>query len=114
MSTVFKVFLAVLLMTLGAAAYADPPSRVARLNYIGAPVSFAPADEPDAWIHAVLNRRSRTAIAVGRRHGSRGVAMWAPATAAARLRASIFDGATAPYRCVLQRRLNLRVRACAG
>src|SRR4051812_14857831 len=56
MTKLFKLFVAVLLMAAGAAAYADPPSRVGRLNFVGGPVSFAAADAPDAWIQAVLNR----------------------------------------------------------
>ena len=36
-------------------AYADPPSRVARLGYVSGTVSFSPAGE-DEWVHAPLNR----------------------------------------------------------
>jgi hypothetical protein len=56
MKTGFKAFLALLLMACGAAAYADPPSRVARLNHVAGPVSLAPADAPESWTQAMLNR----------------------------------------------------------
>ena len=36
-------------------ASADPPSRVARLGYLGGMVSFSPAGEND-WVRAVINR----------------------------------------------------------
>jgi hypothetical protein len=36
-------------------AYADPPGRVGRLNYVSGAVSFATADAPE-WTEAVLNR----------------------------------------------------------
>ncbi|MGZ5786893.1 MAG: DUF6600 domain-containing protein, partial [Ramlibacter sp.] len=36
-------------------AFADPPSRVARLGYISGAVSFSPAGESD-WVQASLNR----------------------------------------------------------
>jgi hypothetical protein len=39
----------------GTAAYADPPSRVARLGYLTGPVSFSPSGEND-WVDARLNR----------------------------------------------------------
>ncbi|HUI55259.1 MAG TPA: DUF6600 domain-containing protein [Bryobacteraceae bacterium] len=46
---------AILLIAAAAAlAQADPPSRVARLNYIGGPVSFRPASVED-WTAATLN-----------------------------------------------------------
>jgi hypothetical protein len=56
MSARLKVILAMLLFVCGAAAYADPPGRVARLNYSTGAVSFAPGEAPDAWVQAVLNR----------------------------------------------------------
>ncbi|MDO8597440.1 MAG: FecR domain-containing protein, partial [Sulfuricaulis sp.] len=34
---------------------AEPPSRAARLSYIGGSVSFSPAGQPD-WLRAVVNR----------------------------------------------------------
>jgi hypothetical protein len=37
-------------------AYADPPGRVGRLNYVSGAVSFAPGEAPDQWTAAVLNR----------------------------------------------------------
>ncbi|HYC43907.1 MAG TPA: DUF6600 domain-containing protein [Burkholderiales bacterium] len=39
-----------------AAAYADPPGRVARLSYTAGAVSFAPAEAPNDWIQAIVNR----------------------------------------------------------
>jgi hypothetical protein len=56
MSARSKVIVAMLLFVCGAAAYADPPGRVARLNYSTGAVSFAPGEAPDAWVQAVLNR----------------------------------------------------------
>jgi len=44
------------LVLCAAAAYADPPGRVARLNYASGAVSFAPAEAPDQWVQAPLNR----------------------------------------------------------
>ncbi|MET0856616.1 MAG: hypothetical protein ABWY27_07695, partial [Telluria sp.] len=46
--------LGAVLLTAGAPALADPPSRIARLAYISGPVSFAPAGEND-WENAALN-----------------------------------------------------------
>jgi len=37
-------------------AYADPPARAGRLNYLHGTVSLAPAASPEAWAVAVLNR----------------------------------------------------------
>jgi hypothetical protein len=51
----FQVLLTTALLVC-ATAYADPPGRVARLNYAAGAVSFAPAEAPDAWTQAVLNR----------------------------------------------------------
>ncbi len=42
-------------MAWAASAYADPPSRVARLAYIGGAVSFSPAGE-DEWVRGAVNR----------------------------------------------------------
>ncbi len=36
-------------------ANADPPARIARLGYVGGPVSFSPAGEND-WVEATVNR----------------------------------------------------------
>src|SRR5438034_6653342 len=49
-----------LVLTLSAAlsagiAWADPPTRIARLSYFTGSVSFSPAGD-DQWAHAVLNR----------------------------------------------------------
>ena len=43
------------LLTFSGLAAADPPSRVARLGFIGGAVSFSPAGEHD-WIRAAINR----------------------------------------------------------
>ena len=43
------------LLSAGAGALADPPSRIARLAYISGPVSLAPAGENN-WEYASLNR----------------------------------------------------------
>ncbi len=48
-------FIAALALSLADAAFADPPSRVARLGYISGAVSFSPAGE-DNWVEAVVNR----------------------------------------------------------
>jgi hypothetical protein len=42
-------------LSFGGLASADPPSRVARLGYIGGAVSFSPAGEND-WVQATINR----------------------------------------------------------
>ncbi|WLI88215.1 branched-chain amino acid ABC transporter substrate-binding protein [Massilia sp. R2A-15] len=47
--------LGAVLMSAGASALADPPSRVARLAYVSGPVSFAPAGD-NVWENAALNR----------------------------------------------------------
>ena len=47
--------LACLALVSGNAAWADPPSRVARLGYVGGVVSLSPAGERD-WNPATLNR----------------------------------------------------------
>ena len=51
-----KIVLALALVACAAAAYADPPGRVGRLNHAAGAVSFAPADAPDQWTQAPLNR----------------------------------------------------------
>src|SRR5687768_12936752 len=56
-----KVLFAAALLVWSAAATSasdptDPPGRVARLNHAAGTVSFAPADAPDAWVQAVINR----------------------------------------------------------
>jgi hypothetical protein len=54
------LFALVLLLAAAAAHSADdvldPPGRVARLDFIAGPVSFAPYDAPEEWVQAVLNR----------------------------------------------------------
>ncbi len=51
-----KLVLTLALIACAAAAYADPPGRVGRVNYVTGAVSFASADAPDQWIQATLNR----------------------------------------------------------
>ena len=51
-----KFVTGLVLASLAAAVYADPPGRVARLNHVGGAVSFAPGEAPDHWVQAVLNR----------------------------------------------------------
>jgi hypothetical protein len=50
-----KVFIALVLFGCAAAAYADPPGRVGRLNYAAGAVSFASAEAPGDWMQAVAN-----------------------------------------------------------
>ncbi|GEM_PF-552735 len=45
----------VLLLTFNDLAAAEPPSRAARLGFIGGTVSFSPAGQPD-WVQAAVNR----------------------------------------------------------
>lgn len=57
MRTTAKLLLAFVLMLCSAlAAQADPPARAGRLNYLSGTVSFAPAQAPDTWSFATLNR----------------------------------------------------------
>jgi len=51
-----RILFAAALVACAAAAYADPPARVGRLNYASGTVSFAPAEAPDQWVQAALNR----------------------------------------------------------
>ncbi|HEX2825619.1 MAG TPA: DUF6600 domain-containing protein [Burkholderiales bacterium] len=55
-----NVLFSIALLVCSAAAYSaepiDPPGRVARLNLINGPVSFAPYEAPDSWVQAVVNR----------------------------------------------------------
>ena len=51
-------------------AYADPPSRIARLGYISGPVSFSPAGQHD-WVQATLNRPLTTGDRLWADAGSR-------------------------------------------
>jgi len=48
--------LAAVVVLIAPAAWADPPSRAARLNYITGAVSLAPAGLPDEWGEAFVNR----------------------------------------------------------
>ena len=50
-----SVLFGVAILTLGGAALADPPSRVARLGYLTGTVEFSPAGE-DEWMQANINR----------------------------------------------------------
>lgn len=56
MTTTLKWGWALLLALCASVAYADPPARVGRLNYVHGTVSLAPAQAPDAWSIAALNR----------------------------------------------------------
>ncbi|MDE2457560.1 MAG: FecR domain-containing protein [Burkholderiales bacterium] len=49
------VLVAVISVAVASWARAEPPSRAARLAYVGGTVSFSPAGEPD-WVEAVMNR----------------------------------------------------------
>jgi hypothetical protein len=51
-----KFLLAVASFALAGWAYADPPSRVARIAYVNGNASFSPGSEPDTWVHANINR----------------------------------------------------------
>src|SRR5690606_27419392 len=53
--TFLTATLAVLAFGLAGEVMADPPSRVARIGYLGGEVSFAPAGE-DTWYSARINR----------------------------------------------------------
>jgi hypothetical protein len=64
------VVASVLALTLSGLAAAEPPSRVARLAYIGGTVSFSPAGEPD-WVQAVVNRPLTTGDRLWTDSGSR-------------------------------------------
>lgn len=56
MTTPLKLVVTVALLVCAGAAYADPPARAGRLNYVNGTVSLAPGTAPDAWSVAVLNR----------------------------------------------------------
>src|ERR1700682_3522994 len=55
MTALFAVVLLTFASPKATAQDDDPPSRVARLNYIQGNVSFQPAGEPD-WVEAIPNR----------------------------------------------------------
>jgi hypothetical protein len=67
--------LAAVVVLVAPAAWADPPSRAARLNYVSGAVSLAPAGLPDEWGEAFVNRP----LTVGDR-------LWADTGARAELR----------------------------
>jgi hypothetical protein len=52
----WRVLFAVALGACVTLAYADPPTRVARLNHVSGAVSFAPVEAPEEWTQAALNR----------------------------------------------------------
>lgn len=56
MQFVLKALLLFALTATAAFAQADPPARVARLNHVLGAVSFAPAEAPNQWTQAVINR----------------------------------------------------------
>ncbi len=51
-----KVVTAWVLMLSAALAFADPPTRVGRINFLSGTVSFASAEANDEWTVAILNR----------------------------------------------------------
>jgi hypothetical protein len=51
-----KFLLALAVLLCAGFAHADPPARAGRLNYVHGTVSFAPAQTPDTWAVATLNR----------------------------------------------------------
>jgi hypothetical protein len=51
-----KFLLALVVSLCAGLAHADPPARAGRLNYAHGTVSFAPAQAPDTWAVATLNR----------------------------------------------------------
>ena len=51
-----KFLLALVVSLCTTLAHADPPARAGRLNYVHGTVSFAPAQAPDRWAVATLNR----------------------------------------------------------
>ena len=51
-----RILLALAIVSCAALVHADPPARAGRLNYLSGPVSFAPAQAPDEWSQATLNR----------------------------------------------------------
>jgi hypothetical protein len=56
MNLTLKFLLTLILSCCAALAYADPPARAGRLNYVNGTVSFAPGQAPDTWAIATLNR----------------------------------------------------------
>src|SRR5687768_14733084 len=56
MKPIVKIVFGIVLSALAGVACADPPGRVARLNHVLGAVSFAPAEAPDQWTQAVINR----------------------------------------------------------
>jgi hypothetical protein len=70
MTALFAVALLTFASPKAAAQDDDPPSRVARLNYIQGNVSFQPAGEPD-WVEAIPNRPVTTGDRLWTDRGSR-------------------------------------------
>lgn len=66
-----KVFALLALALPAAAALADPPARVGRLNYISGSVSFASADAAGDWTAAELNWPITSGDRLWADHGSR-------------------------------------------
>ena len=93
-------------------AWADPPTRVARLSYVSGAVSFSPAGD-DQWAQAALNRPLVTGDRVWSDAGGRGElafdngALWLGA--ATSLVVSNMDDSTAQFE-LQQGVLDLRVR----
>lgn len=56
MTSTSRLLLVLALSLCAGFAYADPPARAGRLNYLNGTVALAPAASPEAWAVAVLNR----------------------------------------------------------
>ena len=110
-----------LLLALSAAlsagnAWADPPTRIARLSYFSGTVSFSPAGD-DEWAHAVLNRPIITGDRLWSDNGARvelaldNGAVWLGA--ATSVVVSNIDDRTTQFE-LQQGTLDLRVRRMSG
>ncbi len=93
-------------------AWADPPTRVARLSYVSGAVSFSPAGD-DQWAQAVLNRPLVTGDRLWSDAGARGELAFGNGVlwlgAATSLVVSNMDDSTAQFE-LQQGVLDLRVR----
>jgi hypothetical protein len=56
MAATLKLLIAVIIAACSTAAFADPPARVGRLSLVSGAVSLAPAEAPDHWVLAPVNR----------------------------------------------------------
>src|SRR6266700_327319 len=97
-------------------AWADPPTRIARLSYFSGTVSFSPAGD-DEWAHAILNRPIITGDRLWSDNGARVAlaldngAVWLGA--ATSVVVSNIDDRTAQFE-LQQGTLDLRVRRIYG